>query len=463
MNQAILDAGNKVGDLAMSYFGDFTEVPYNEEKSVMIAETRRLLKKKTKTICEASFAHNGNFCSVDILRVFGASVEIVEVKSSTGIKPIYLDDMAYQYYVLAGCGLAIRKISLMYINSAYVRQGELDLKSLFAVEDCTGQAAAMQSAVAANITEFGKIAACETEPVRGIGEHCFNPYECVYRGYCWRHIPENSVFDVTGRGIRLDKKFDLYRRGIITFEEILSSGEKIAPAARLQIESEVKRLPPAIDPEAIRAFLDGLSWPLYFLDFESCQNAVPQYDGMRPYMQIPFQYSIHIQEKPGAPLEHCEFLAEEGTDPRRALAERLCADIPSGVCIIAWNMSFEKGRIKELAGLFTGLSAQLMIIHDNIHDLMSLFRSRAYYSREFHGSYSIKQVLPALCPNDSELDYHGLSLVHNGGEAQTAYAELSQKTPEERAELRAALLAYCRLDTLGMVKILEKLQKLAGK
>jgi len=162
-------------------------------------------------------------------------------------------------------------------------------------------------------------------------------------------------------------------------------------------------------------------------------------------------------ETKGGALLHREFLAEEGKDPRRELAQRLCADIPKNVCVLAYNMGFEKGRIKELAKLFDDLSAHLMKIHDNIKDLMQPFQKRAYYCREMGGSYSIKQVLPALCPDEAELDYHALDLIHNGEDAMTAYTELPGKSPEERRRIRAALLAYCRLDTLAMVKILERL------
>lgn len=174
-------------------------------------------------------------------------------------------------------------------------------------------------------------------------------------------------------------------------------------------------------------------------------------------MQVPFQYSLHIQNEKGGDLEHREFLGEAGADPRRALAEQLCRDIPKDVCTLAYNMSFEKTRIKELANQFPDLADHLMNIHDNIKDLMLPFQNHYYYSEALEGSYSIKKVLPALCPNDPELDYHALEGIHNGGEAMQAYPDLVNHTPEEQAIIRKNLLAYCRLDTLAMVKVLEKL------
>jgi hypothetical protein len=292
--------------------------------------------------------------------------------------------------------------------------------------------------------------------------YCFEPYECEYRTYCWKHIPKNSVFDISGHSLHREKKFDLYKRGVISYKQLLESGEKLNDAALLQIETFVYKKPPEINKDAIRLFLDTLSWPLYFLDFETFKEAIPPFDGLRPYMQVPFQYSLHIQKTPDATPEHREFLAKEGIDPRVELAVSLCEDIPRNVCVLAYNMSFEKRCIKELSHWLekqgeNEIAAHLMNIHDNINDLMKPFQHRDYYSFEQDGSFSIKKVLPALCPDDPDLDYNKLDLVHHGGEAQTAYSDLSEKNPEERERIRTALLAYCRLDTLAMVKILEKL------
>jgi len=464
-NKNIFITGNKVGDLAMGFYGEFCEVPYNDDKSVMIAETKRFLDKKTEIICEASFSFNGNFCSVDILRRRGGNFEITEVKSSTEVKPVYYDDVAYQYYVLSSCGINIKKTFIMHINNKYERNGNINLNSLFTARDCTKKIRSMQKDIAANIERLKKSAEEKNELNIDIGAHCFKPYECVYRTYCWKHIPENSIFDISGHALRQEKKLELYKKGIISYKQLLESAEKLNDKVRLQIETFVYKKPPLINKEAIRAFLDTLSRPLYFLDFETFQEAIPPFDGLRPFTQVPFQYSLHIQETPGAAPEHMEFLAKEKIDPREELAVRLCSDIPKNSCVLAYNMGFEKGRLKELADLLKNkgkkeIATHLMSIHSNIKDLMKPFQSRDYYSFELGGSYSIKTVLPALCPDDPELDYHKLDLIHNGNEAQSAYIELAEKSPEERERVRSALLAYCRLDTLAMVKILEKLREI---
>ena len=206
--------------------------------------------------------------------------------------------------------------------------------------------------------------------------------------------------------------------------------------------------------------MKGITYPIYFLDFETYQTPIPKYDGMRPYMKIPFQYSLHYIEHEGGKLKHKEFLAETGVDPRRKLAERLVEDIPENKCVLAYNMSFEKSRLTELAENFPDLAEKLLNIRDNIIDLMIPFSKRMYYAKQMEGSYSIKAVLPTLYPDVPEYDYHNLELVHNGGEASEIFASLGERPKEEQEKIRKALLEYCKLDTLAMVKVWEKLKEI---
>jgi len=459
MNEKLLGEGNKVGELARQYFKADATVEFVPKKSVMLEETKELLKQKKAVIAEASFLYDGNFCRVDILQVFDGYVEMVEVKGSTQLKDVYLDDVAYQYYVLSGDGLTVKKASLMHLNNQYTRAGDLNLDELFTIEDCTDTVREMQKSTAENIERIRQSQLAE--PQLDIGPHCGDPYECGFIDYCWKHIPENSVFNIAR--FNGDKKFECYQNGIITFEQVINSNIHLSDKQTLQVKSETEKLPPTIDRAEIRSFLDTLNYPLYFLDFETCMMAIPPYDGMRPYMQIPFQYSLHILARKGGTLEHREFLAKEGTDPRRPLAEKLCQDIPGGACVIAYNMAFEKRIIAELAEFFPDLSGHLTQMHDSFKDIMKPFMSQAYYRREFAGSYSIKTILPVLYPDDKELDYSNLELIHDGGEAMDTFPTLHEKPPEEIAKIRKALLDYCRLDTLGMVKILQFLEKKAKK
>ena len=196
---------------------------------------------------------------------------------------------------------------------------------------------------------------------------------------------------------------------------------------------------------------------IYFLDFETYQQPIPLFDNVKPYMQIPFQYSLHYLVN--NELKHKEFLGDGVNDPRYELAKSLVNDIPINSCTVAYNMSFEKTVIKNLSELFPEFSNHLMNIHDNMKDLMIPFKNRDYYTKDMKGSYSIKYVLPALFKDDPSLDYHNLDMVHNGSEAMNSYANMNNLNEEDKNKLRYNMLKYCELDTYAMVKIYEKLNE----
>lgn len=460
MNQAVLDTGSEVGDLAMGLFGDFTEVPYGD-LTAMVAETERLLALATENIAEASFSYDGLFCSVDILRNLGAGqVEIYEVKSSTSVHDIYTHDVAYQVYVLEQLGFRVLKACLIHIDRSYVRGKELEIGKLFLSEDLTETVRGMQQDVAGRVKMLKACIAAAEAPEQPLGKHCSDPYDCGFWAYCSAELPTPNVFNVAGMLLKTKCKY--YDCGIVSYEDLYTKA-KLNAGQRMQIEHVLKDLPDYVEKEPIRAFLATLSYPVYFLDFESFMPAVPLYENSRPYDQIVFQYSLHFIESEGAPLLHREYLAMPGGDPRRALAEQLCADIPMGVCILAYNMGFEKGRIRELAALYPDLAEHLMNLHDNIRDLMIPFQKKQYYNRAMQGSYSIKYVLPALFPDDPSLDYHSLDGIHNGSEASAAFPAMEKMDAEELAACRDNLLKYCGLDTYAMVKVWEKLREAAGE
>ena len=465
MNETVLETGNEVGDLAMGIFGDFTEVTvYKEDGKIdnaqMIVRTKEEIEKGTKIICEASFSYDGLFCSVDILKNLGNNeVEIYEVKSSTEIKDIYLQDVSYQHYVLTKLGYDVKNVSLVYINNQYVRHGELELNKLFNITDLTETAKANMEMVESNIEFFRKYMEKETEPECLLGEQCFKPYDCGFFKYCSRALPANNIFEVSR--LNITKKTKLLRAGYISFEDLVNCPD-LNDNQRMQVEYEVFDKPDYIDIDAIKDFLDTLSYPLYFLDFETFQSAIPLYDDSKPYEQITFQYSLHYILNEGGELKHKEYLAYPGEDPRRKLAEQLCEDIPLNVCTLAYNMGFEKGRIKALAEIYPDLSDHLMNIYDNIKDLMIPFQKKEYYTKAMQGSYSIKYVLPALFPNDPELDYHNLVGVHKGDEASKTFKEMENMDETTLMEWRGYLLKYCCLDTYAMVKLWQKMKEVAN-
>ena len=474
-DKARLDQGNEVGDLAMGYYGPFTEVPFFwDDKAAMVARTEVLMDTGTNVICEATFTYKGNLCMADILRRDGDGWALVEVKSSVYHDPKekttkdgeptvdarherYLDDMAFQYYVLSHAGVRVTSVSLMQVDSGYVRHGDIDLHKLFCVHDYTDEVLARQADVPANIARLKAIADQVDEPDIAIGTQCNNPYACEFIGYCWRDVPERSVFNVFNKATAAG----LYGKGTVTFEDIVDSGVELNDAQKLLVLSEVEKREPQIHHAELKAFLSTVKYPVYFLDFETIQDCIPRWDGVWPYRTVPFQYSVHVEDRPGNVIDHRECLAPEGEDPRRVVAEQLVRDIPDNVCVIVWNDTFEKGRLQELAGDFPDLAPHLLAIRENIVDLMAPFRAKHYYDRSFHGSYSIKAVLPGVFPDDPALDYHNLDTVHQGGEASDTYHNLHKVEPEsERVAIREALLKYCGLDTLATVKLLDFLQEL---
>lgn len=465
MNTAILTTGNEVGDLAMRYFGRFVEVPYERGAYADMARmTEELLAAGEPTICEATFMQDDCFCMVDILRADADGVGLIEVKSSTHAKDYHLTDIAFQLWLVERCGLRVKSASLMHLNPKYVRHGELDLKQLFVLEDVTDVARARAQDVPRIVQDLTRLCEQSAEPNLPLGPQCNSPFECGYRPWCWRDVPQPNVHQI-GR-LRAARAWELHEAGIVSFADaaaaIQAGALDLNPRQVDQVMAEVHQLDDVVRREEIRAFLDTLTYPLYYLDFETLMPAVPPYDGMRPYQQLPTQYSLHWQDGPGAAPQHAEFLAEPEEDPRRAIAERLCADIPLDACVVAYNMAFEKARLRELAERFPDLREHLMAIHDNMADLMVPFARGSYYSRAMQGSCSIKHVLPALFPDDPELDYATLKGVQNGGQAMDAYAALADCGPEEAARVREQLLRYCELDTFAMVKIVDKLRHAAA-
>ena len=456
LNQAILETGSAVGDLAMGLFGPFAEVKFGD-LGEMIRETERLIAAGESIIAEASFSCEGLFCSVDILKNLGdKKVELYEVKSSTSVSEIYLHDVAFQVFVLEKCGFTVQKANLVYINNKYNRGIELEINKLFVIKDLTDTAREMQPEVEERIAGLKACISNPEEPAYKLGKNCFDPYDCGFWKYCSKDLPSPNIFDVSGMQSRTQFKY--YDQGIISFEDLLKKADLNA-GQKLHVQHALADLADNIEKDKVRDFLDTLSYPLYFLDFESFQPAIPLYENSWPFEQVTFQYSLHYYEEKGGELQHKEFLAMPGKDPRRELAEKLCEDIPLDVCTLAYNMQFEKTRIKELSKIYPDLADHLMNIHDNICDLMVPFQKKQYYTKAMQGSFSIKYVLPALFPNEPTLDYHNLEEVHNGSEASATFAAMEKMSPEELAASRANLLKYCELDTYAMVKVLEKLQE----
>ncbi|MBQ9911254.1 MAG: DUF2779 domain-containing protein [Lachnospiraceae bacterium] len=452
--------GKRVGMLARGYFGACTLVQPDGDKKKMADRTKELMAAGTDVIAEASFLCDGRYCAVDLLRRDQNGWEMYEVKSSGNIEK-YEDDISFQYYVLQRCGVNVRKAAILHINKAYIRHGELDIRQLFIAEDCTAACVANEPAVEENIALLRDCLAQQDEPERLLGKCCKDSdHECAFMPYCGRDIPARSVFDIAG--LNWEQKFQYYNQGIVTYQDVLNNVSNLKAGQRLQIETSLKNLPDHVEPEKIRSFLDELTYPVYHLDFETFTEPIPSFDDEHPNEVIPFQYSLHIEHVDGM-IEHREFLAEEGKDPRRAIAESLVKDIPTDVTVTAFHKSVEQNVLKGLADhlseLAPELSEHLYAVRKNVKDLEIPFSKKAYYSDVMAGRSSIKAVLPALYPDDPALDYHNLEGVHKGDEAAAAFLILQSLPKKEREKTRNDLLKYCELDTYAMVKVLEKLRK----
>ena len=448
--QARFNAGTEVGILAQKLFPGGTALEYSSGISKNIGLTQEFIAAGTTTIYEATFRHDNVLAMVDILHKGPEGWELYEVKSSTETKEIFINDTAIQYYVVAGSGTSISKVFLVHLNNRYTRMGDLDLGKLFTIDDVTDLTLNRQADIPRLLADMRQTLA-GGEPGIDIGPYCNEPYECDFRQYCWQHIPEYSIFDIAN--LRNNRKFALYYGGILHMEDIppdFSMSDKM----QLQVKAELTGKA-FINSHKIEEFLATVSEPVGFLDFETFMEPVPSFDCQRPYQQIPFQYSLHIQAN--GRLSNHEFLGQPERDPRRPLIEKLLADLKPCRTILVYNQAFEVSRLQEIARDFPEFAGDIESLLARITDLMIPFRNRDFYVKEMCGSHSIKYVLPALVP---DLGYDNLAIA-DGEMAMLAFDGLAKiDDAEEKEKIRQDLLAYCRLDTLAMVRIWQKLVSL---
>ena len=445
--QARFDAGTKVGIVAQQLFPDGVALEYNSGITKNIGITQKLIASGVQTIYEATFRHDNVLAMVDILHKGPDGWELYEVKSSTETKDIFINDTAIQYYVVAGAGICISRVFLVHLNNQYIKMGDLDLKKLFATDDVTALTLSRLANIPLQLADMRQ-ALAGSEPLIDIGTYCNDPYECDFKPYCWQHIPECSIFDIAN--LRSNRKFALYYGGVLNLADI-PSDFTLSDNMKIQVETELTGRE-VINLRNIREFLAAISEPLGFLDFETFMEPLPSFDSQRPYQQIPFQYSLHIYDN--NKLRHHEFLGEPDRDPRQDFLENLLADAQSCRTILVYNQSFEIARLQEMARDLPEFSEGIEAIIVRIVDLMEPFRNKDYYAKAMCGSYSIKYVLPALVP---DLGYDNLAIA-DGEMAMLAYARLAKlQDVEEKEKIKKGLLDYCRMDTLGMVKIWEKL------
>jgi hypothetical protein len=416
-----------------------------------LAATQKALAAGESCLFEAAFVHEDVYVRCDIMeRRPDGTWRLIEVKSTTRVKAYQLHDLAVQQWVLAGQGIKVAEVLLMHLNNrtcVYPR-----LEALFTTVDVTKAVARLLKRVARNVAALQGGMAQPVMPKISIGTHCLMPFVCPARGFCWQHVPAHSVFTIPR--ITPRKVMALLKLGILAVQDI-PPAFPLSASQRAYIARVVSGQP-EIHVARITRRLASLRYPLYFLDFETYAYAVPRFHGMRPYQQLPFQYSLHILEADGT-LSHKEFLHSSSDDPRPALARQLVEDIGRSGSVVVYNARFERGVLQELARALPKHQSALRGMMMRLWDQLDIFRSD-YLDPAFEGSNSIKKVLPVLAP---ELSYDDLD-VKRGDQAQAVWQMLLRAGDEaRREELAAQLRAYCARDTFAMTAIHRALEQLA--
>jgi len=395
--QFIFDQGHLVGELAKKLFPEGIDVPTDDFMGNITA-TRKLLNER-KPLFEAGILADQIYSRVDILRPTNE-----------------------------GYGLPVSHCYLAYINNQYTRDGEISPQDLFKIDDITDLVEEVSHGIHDRIDTMFEDIAREKCPDIGIGPHCRDPYECAL-AECWDFLPEHNIFNLYYGG---KKCFELYDSGIFTVKEIPDS-YKLNGKQSIQKTCEISSQP-HVDKGAITDFLSVLQYPLYYLDFETIDPAVPLFDGTRPYQAIPFQFSLHVVSDGKASPEHFSFLADGPDDPRPAFLSELKKVMGDSGSIVVYNQGFEEGILKELAKVFPEYDDWITGVRGRLVDLLQPFRGFYYYHPQQKGSASIKRVLPALTGKS----YDGME-ISEGGEASIKFYTVTYgvATEEERNKVRA--------------------------
>jgi hypothetical protein len=439
-----LDIGTKVGEIAQSLF-PAGQLVTTDDLGKGLADTESLLAQPPKPLFEAAFKADGILVLADLLIPEKDSWRMAEVKSSASVKPYHITDAAVQTWVARQAGLSLTSTEIAHIDTSFVYPGEQDYNGLFYYADITDEVEAIQADVPVWIQEAARTLEGE-EPQTEPGSHCSNPFPCPFGAYCAPDDVETEEFPVEllPYGGRVAK--ELRAEGYGDLREV-PEGRLTNPRHQRVWEATLNNRV-VLDDEACEE-VSNLPYPRHYIDFETIQLAIPVWAGTRPYSQIPFQWSCHIEHSDGS-VEHHEYLGDGRSDPRLPFIETLLEAVDNDGPVIVYNAVFESTRLKELADTYPALAPAVHAVIERIFDLLPLTRHH-YYHPEMRGSWSIKAVLPTIAP---ELAYDDLE-VSDGGMAMEAFAEMMSPdiTPERHKQLYDALLKYCERDTWAMVAI----------
>lgn len=455
--QAMFEMGTEVGELARSRFagGVLVTAGYRQTEAALEQTAALIQDLAVPAIFEAAFLHGGVLIRADVLeRVPPAEGEpggwkLIEVKSSTRVKDIHLEDLAVQSEVIQGAGLTLVSVGLMHINTSYFyREGSVDLTELFSIQDLSEAVAQRRAEVPGRLAEMAGMLLQAQAPAIEPDRHCHTPYDCPFWDHCTKDKPARWIHYLPGAKQIVGQ---LAEQGVTTIDEI-PAGAKLSPVQR-RVKENVEWT-----SAKLGTMLKAVQYPVHHLDFETVMLAVPRFSETRPYQALPVQWSNHIEQATGE-LSHEEFLHKDVGDPRKVLAESLLESLGEKGSICVYS-PYERSILEQLAVAIPSLKPALQRIIARLWDLFPIIRDH-YYHPAFGGSYSIKAVLPAMVP---ALAYDDLAIKEGGHAASQYYRMVFVETDwVERASIEEALLRYCERDTLAMVELRRALQEKAQK
>ena len=460
--KSIVDKGNLVEEWARRLFPDGILIAESGEKALEI--TKQYIAEKRHVIFQPKFIYDKFLAKNDALEYdkFNDCWNLYEIKGANSLdenaKEIdHIEDATFQAIILKALDVKVGKIFLVYLNKEYIKDGEINVQDLFIQEDITEK---IKERWESSVLKMQKVS-------EGLSQQNESALvcQCVYSGrsahcvtfqYSYPKIPKYSVHDLSRIGSSKKKLESLADSQIFEINDIPEEFE-LTPNQRNQVYVH-KTQKPLIDLMAIKNELESLSYPLYFLDYETYPSAIPLFNGYKPYQHIPFQFSLHILNEPNGELEHAEYLHTEDSDPAFSLIKNLQKTIGTNGSVIVWNKKFEKTINAQLAERNPEYANFLEDINDRIYDLMDIFQKQFYVHHGFMGKVSIKKVLPVLVP---ELSYKELE-IKEGGSAMEAWNKMVFGSGTEKEKLKIAdnLRVYCGLDTYAMYAIWKELMNI---
>jgi CRISPR/Cas system-associated exonuclease Cas4 (RecB family) len=446
--------GTTVGELARQGFAGGRLIAHDHEHHADAeAETRALLDDpNVPALYEGAFSHDHVAVRADIIaRQRAKEFDLIEVKSTASWKEPHLFDLAVQLYVLEGAGMQVGRACLMHLNRDYVYQGgAYDLERLFTSADLTERVRALQPDIAAALAAMRQPLWADVPPPIKTGPHCRAPYVCPFYDHCHGDGPEHPIEELPGRRAQLLQ--ELAELGITDIHDIPHDFDGLTILQR-RVRDAVKAGNRYHDP-AIATALAKAQFPVHFVDFETFMPALPVFVGTRPYQVIPFQWSDHVLSVDGE-VSCRDFLHDGADDPRPRFAESLLDTVGLTGSIVVYT-GYEEYCLRELEAALPEFASHLAQLRTRLFDLHPVIKTHIY-DPAFHGSFSIKVVLPAIVPR---LGYDDLEIA-NGLVASLAYEELRDPntSAERAAALRANLLAYCRRDTEALLELFRALRR----